>query len=131
MQVPLELHVRGLERSEALEALIREQVDRLHRFAHDIIAVRIAVERPQQHQRTGNPFRVRIEVTIPPNHDLVVAKEPGDHDLHDELDTVVRHAFRAMERQVKETVERRRLEVKRHGEGEAGPAAGTPAAGGD
>jgi cold shock CspA family protein len=72
------------------------------------------VSRPQRHQRAGSPYRVRIRVTMPHHHELVVAKEPGQNDQHDEIRTVLRDAFHAIERQVKETAARRRHDIKNH-----------------
>lgn len=116
MQVPLEKSFQDLSEIEhdRAEQVIRDQVPRLERLADDIIACRIGVSRPQRHQRTGSPYRVRIRVTMPPHHELVVTKEPGQNDQHDEIRTVLRDAFHAMERQVKETAERRRRDVKNH-----------------
>ncbi|MBP7147095.1 MAG: HPF/RaiA family ribosome-associated protein [Acidobacteria bacterium] len=116
MQVPLEISFRGVQHSPELEAFIGEQVQRLHRFAGDIISCRIAVEKRHQHQESGNPFRVRIELKLPPGKDLVVKKRPGDHELHDSLHLVIQNAFKALERQLKKAVEQRRGEIKTHEE---------------
>ena len=116
MQVPLEITFRGLSRTDDIDALLREHVDRLHRFCDDLIHCRVVVEQPQQHQHSGNAYRVRLEVTLPPKKHLVVTKEPGDNDMHAKLRTVLRGAFEAMERQVKDVVEQRRGDVKTHDE---------------
>jgi len=116
MQIPLEVNYRGVERTPSMDEFIRHRVEKLHRFAHDIVRCRVAVEKRNEHQSTGNPYRVRIEVTVPPEHDLVVVKRPGNHEIHDEMHAVVRSAFEAMERRVKDTVERRRGETKVHPE---------------
>jgi cold shock CspA family protein/ribosome-associated translation inhibitor RaiA len=114
MQVPIEANFRDLTESEARHAktFIAEQVARLERMADDLISCRVAVSKPQQHQRTGNPYRVNIRLTLPPGHELVVSREPGDNDFHDQLATVLRDSFHAIERQLKDTVQRRRQEVK-------------------
>ncbi|HVS03591.1 MAG TPA: HPF/RaiA family ribosome-associated protein [Thermoanaerobaculia bacterium] len=116
MQVPLELSFRNVENPDGLEPLIRRRVDKLEKFCDHITSCRVAVERPNQHARSGNPYRVRIDLTVPPGHALVVTKEPGDSDFHDELPTVVRAAFDAAERQLKELVDRQQRDVKTHPE---------------
>jgi cold shock CspA family protein len=113
MDVPLELSFRGVEKTPDLEQLVEREVDKLHR-ASRFTSCRVAVEQPHQHQRTHNPYRVRIEVTMPPGKDLVVTKEPRDSDRYDNVSTVIRKAFDAMERQLKETAEKRRGDVKSH-----------------
>ena len=60
MKVALEITFRGLERTDALEALIREKADSLERVCDHITSCRVAVEVPQQHQRRGRAYHVRI-----------------------------------------------------------------------
>lgn len=116
MQVPLEMTLRDVPHRNEVEDSIRSRVTRLHRFAADIVGCHVTVEQPQRHQRSGSPWRVRIEVHLPPKKYLVVTREPGENDMHTELPTILRHAFEAMERRVKETVRRRRGDVKMHEE---------------
>ncbi|NIV14612.1 MAG: cold shock domain-containing protein [Aliifodinibius sp.] len=60
-----------------------------------------------------------IEIHVPPKHEIVVRREPGEGDLHDPLDSVLRNAFDATRRQLQELVERQRGETKKHPEQEA------------
>ena len=119
MQVPLEMTFRGLERTPHLEEKIRRRVEKLEKFHSRIVACRVAVEKPHEHPSSGNPYRVRIDVTVPPKHEIVVKKEPGDHDLNEELATVLNDAFDATERQLKEVKDRQSGEVKTHEENRA------------
>ena len=114
MDVPLELSFRQVQKTEQLEALIQERAAKLEKFHPRIVSCRIAVEKPQEHPRSGNPYRVRIEVRVPPSHDLVVDKRPQDHAMHDPLDIVLNDTFKSMERQLKELAERQNMEVKHH-----------------
>lgn len=114
IQIPLELTFRGLEPDPQLEDQIRRKSDHLEKFCDHITSCRVAIEKPHEYARSGNPFRVRIDLTVPPGHELVVRKEPGDHELHDNLETVVNSAFQAAERQLKELNQRQRGEVKSH-----------------
>jgi cold shock CspA family protein len=116
MQVPLQLQFRDMDADPRIEEVIRRRVDRLEQRCDDIVSCRVLVARPHEAATSGNPWRVRIEVRIPPGHELVVHKKPDDHDLNDPLETVVNNAFDAVERQVKETVDRRRHDVKTHDE---------------
>jgi cold shock CspA family protein/ribosome-associated translation inhibitor RaiA len=114
MQVPLEVTFRGVQESAALEDLIRKQSAKLERVCDHIIGCRIVVEKPQEHQRSGNPYRVRIDVTVPPGHELVAVRESGEGDSQEQLPTVIRKGFDAMRRQLKKLVEKQRREVKSH-----------------
>ena len=120
MNVPLELTFRGLEKTESIEALIREKAARLERFCDRLSSCRVVVEKPQAHQDRGAGFRVRVDMTVPPGHELVAHRGPTEGDLHEELQHLVRETFAAAERQLKELVERQRREVKRHPDQEVG-----------
>lgn len=116
MKVPPQIEFRDVNRTPRLEQLIKEKIARLEKFCDHITSCRVAVERPHQHESGGNPYRIRIDITVPPGHEIVVTKKPGDHDLHDDLKTVINHSFRAAERQLKELTDRQQAEVKKHEE---------------
>lgn len=119
-QIPLEVSFRGVERTHAIERLIDEQAEKLEHVCDHIISIRVTVEKPQEHQRNGNPFRVRVIARVPPGHELVAARDPTERDLHDPLDKVVRETFHALGRQVKEVNQRQKGAVKRHPAQEVG-----------
>lgn len=114
MNVPLELSFRNDTRSSEIEDLVRARVDRLERFNDHISSCRVAVEAPQQHMDSGSRYRVRVDVTVPPGHELVARREPGDGSIQDNLQQVVRDVFTDMERQVKELNERQHGHEKTH-----------------
>lgn len=106
MQVPLELSARAIELDSAMEADLRRRAAKLERYYDRITSCRIAVERPTgNHHNEGGPYRVRIDITVP-GSELVASKEGED------LNTTVRDAFKAAERQVEEFSQRRRGDVK-------------------
>lgn len=120
MQIPLEVSFRGVEKTHAVERLIGEQAAKLEQVCDHIVSVRVTVEKPQEHQRNGNPYRVRVIARIPPGHELVAARDPVERDLHDPLDKVIRETFHALGRQVKEVNERQKGLMKRHPAQETG-----------
>ena len=116
MNVPLEITFRGIENTPDTDALIRNKAAKLDRMCDHITSCRIAVEVPQKHQDRGNPFRVRIQLRVPPGHELVVKKESSQGDLHDPLSKVIAQAFDSMARQLRELMEKQQGDVKRHQE---------------
>jgi len=114
MRVPLELSCVNITKTGALEKLVLREADKLGRVCAHMISCRVSIERPQKHQRTGNPYRVRVNVRVPPGHDLVSKREAGEGGIHEELATVVRKAFRGMQRQLKGLTEKQRGDVKTH-----------------
>ena len=116
MQLPLEISYRGVEKSDEIENLIRTKAARLDKFCDHISRCDVAVEKPNHAQREGNPFRVRIDVTVPPGHELVADEKQSEHEMHEPLTKIINDAFKTMERQLKDRVERQRHEVKTHAE---------------
>ncbi|MBD3246150.1 MAG: HPF/RaiA family ribosome-associated protein [Candidatus Omnitrophica bacterium] len=118
MQVPLELSFRGVEDTQILEDEVRAGVARLERVCDHIISCKVAVEKTQMHQERGNPFRIRIDLTVPPGHEIAVRKEPSRGNLHEPLLAVLHDAFDAVRRQLQELVEKQHGRVKTHPEQE-------------
>lgn len=110
MQLPVGISYRGVEKSDQLEEFIRNKAARLDRFCDHISRCDIVVEHPNHSQHSGNPFRVRIDVTVPPGHELVAEEKQGAHEMHEPLSKVINDAFKAMEGQLKTLVEKQRHE---------------------
>jgi len=119
MQVPLEISFKGIVNTVEIENLIRSKVTKLERVCSYITSCRVAVEKRQEHQRVGNPYRVRIDMTVPPGHELVVRREPTEGDMHDPLEVVLKRAFDAAVRRLQKLVNLQQGDVKTHPEQQA------------
>src|SRR5512146_2551825 len=116
MQIPLEIKFQDVDRSEWSEAFIARQAERLEHYADYIISCRVTVSQPHRHQHSGRPWRVRAEVTVPPGHVLDAVAEPPEVPTTVELRTVIRDAFKAMEKQLLRLKQIQHGEVKTHEE---------------
>jgi len=116
MQLPVEISYRGVEKTDDLDTLIRTKAAKLDRFCDHISRCDVAIEQPNQTQRAGNPFRVRIDLTVPPGHELIADERQTEHEMHEPLTKIINDAFKAIERQLIELKERQRHEVKTHAE---------------
>jgi cold shock CspA family protein len=116
MQVPLELTLRDVPGRARLLPLVERNAAKLERVAGGIVRCRVAIEQPQRHQRSGSPYRVRIDLTLPPGKEVVVRREPGEGSLHDPVETVVLDAFKAARRQLARIAEIRRGDRRRPAE---------------
>lgn len=101
MKQPLEITYRNVTKSDAIETLIHEKAAKLDRLHDSIISCRVSVEQPQEYQKSGNQFRVRIDLRLPPGKELVTRRESGKGEMHEGLRKVITDAFHAMERQLK------------------------------
>ncbi|HEV8239865.1 MAG TPA: HPF/RaiA family ribosome-associated protein [Thermoanaerobaculia bacterium] len=103
-------------RHAEIEERIRQRAEKLERYCDHIMSCRVAVEQPHRTEASGNPYSVRIDLTVPPGHELVVRKDSGGNDGQSDVLAVVNGAFEAAERQLKALVEKQRGEVKTHEE---------------
>ena len=85
MQIPLEISYRDVNKTDELEDLIREKINKLEKICDYITSCRIAVEKPQKNLNYGSPYRIRIDLRIPPGHEIVIKREPGEGNMGDPL----------------------------------------------
>ena len=94
MAVQLQITVREMPHSEALEAEIRRKAAGLERLHPRIIAIRATVEAPHHHKRNGNPFSVNLDIRVP-GGEIVV-----NRDHAEDAYVAMRDAFQAARRQL-------------------------------
>jgi cold shock CspA family protein len=114
MQKPLELSFRGVKHTQELDKLIRSEVAKLERVCSYIIGCKVAVEKVQQSQHKGNPFRVRVDVTVPHGHEIVARNKYSKGQVDRPLTTVIHETFDNERDQLKELVQRQHHNVKEH-----------------
>ena len=100
MQIPLQITFHGMERSDAIEAKIREKAAKLDRFHSRLTSCRVVVEVPHRHHHKGKLFSVRIDMTVP-GGELVVNRDSSDHS-HEDVYVAIRDAFNAAIRQLED-----------------------------
>ena len=114
MQLPLEITYRGVEKTDEIDHFVRDKAARLDKFCDHISRCDVIIEHPNHAQHSGNPYHVRIDLTVPPHHELVVNEKPVQHEMHEPLTKVINGAFKSMERQLKDLVDRQQANVKTH-----------------
>lgn len=114
MNVPLELSFDISLPKGPYKELVQERAAKLDKLCDYLSSCRVAIEERQKHMESGNPYRVRIDLTVPPGHELVARSEPGEGKMHDDLAVVINRTFDAAERRLKKLMEKQRGEVKKH-----------------
>ena len=117
MKMPLQIVVRNLAHSDALEARIRESIAKLEGIHPRIVSCRVTVEESHRHHQQGRQFQVRIDARVP-GKELVAS-----HDHHEDVYVALRDATLAMRRQLEDAVSTARGEIKAH----STPRPGNPA----
>ena len=110
MELPIKITYRGVEKSDNIDALVLDYAERLERFCDHINRCDVAIEQTNHTHQKGNPFRCRIDVTVRPRHELVADEQQKDNGSHEPLKKVIHDAFKTMERQLRDLVEKQRRE---------------------
>lgn len=108
MQIPLQITIRGIEHSDALETHIRNKANKLDEFFDHIMSCRVVVEVPHKHHHQGKQFNVRLDIGVP-GGEIVV-----NRDHAEDIYVALRDAFDAAKRQVEDYARKIRGDVKTH-----------------
>lgn len=109
MEVPLQITMRNVPHSDALEARIRESAAKLELFHPRITSCRVTIDQPERHHHQGRQFGVRIDVRAP-GHEEVVSTLKHHEDVY----VALRDAFDSARRQLEDVVREARGDVKVH-----------------
>ncbi len=106
--LPVQITIRDMQGSDALEEHIRSKAVKLKQFYNHIISCRIVVEFEQKHKHRGKLFNVRIDVMVPGKE--LVSTRKIDEDLY----IAIREAMSAITRQLDNHSHKRHGRVKTH-----------------
>lgn len=134
MILPVQTTYRNAPHTDVLDALVREEADKLDRFFQGIVSCRVLVEQAHRHHLRGAAFHVRIELGVP-GEELVISSDPDvrkevtdDPDelpprfskssevdaAHKDAELAVRDAFRKAARRLQDYARRKTGAVKIH-----------------
>jgi ribosomal subunit interface protein len=108
MQIPLQITVRDMDRSAALDTAIEDHAAKLEQFHSRITRCRVTVEQLRRHHQQGRHFAVKIELRLPGRE--IVATRDHDEDVY----IAMRDAFDSARRQLEEAARELRGDVKTH-----------------
>ena len=94
MQIPLQITLRNIAHSDAVEAAIRKRVDKLDRYHKHIVSCRVVVEIPSRHKQQGKEFVVLLDIKVPGGAIVI------NHDHNEDLYAALREAFHAAQRRL-------------------------------
>ena len=113
MKLPLQITLRDMEPSDAIEADIRKRAERLDKFRNEIMSCRVVVEARHHHHHKGKLYHVRLDITVPEN-EIVISRERDLHHAHEDVHVAIRDAFDSARRKLEDHTRRRRDQVKTH-----------------
>lgn len=106
--LPVQITVRDIPNSSALEDHIRKKAQKLNQYYQRINSCRIVITLPQKHKHQGKLYSVCIDLTVP-GKELVV-----NHKLDEDIYIAIRDAFHALQRQLESYARKQRGNVKSH-----------------
>ena len=137
MEIPVKITFRNMPPSKAIEANIKEKVDKLDSLYDGIMSCRVIVEAPHRHHHKGKAYQVRIDMTVPGDeivinrapkrleaarsahpeeleNGLAESHEPSKHGAHEDAYVAIRDAFNAAGRKLQDHARRKQGKVKIH-----------------
>jgi cold shock CspA family protein len=128
---PLQVSFLHTQAYDPAEEWVRGAVAKLDSICPTIINCRVVIEMPHREREWGNPYQVRIDISVP-GKELVVMHDPDLHstaqhlrlerktkrlevkDSHKNLHSAIHDAFKAARRKLQDYLRVRRREVKTH-----------------
>lgn len=114
MQVPLQVVFEHVAHSDAIEAAVRKEAQKLERFFDRIISARVVVDRPQHRHQKGDTYNIRIHIALPAGKHIDVTREPSADGRHEDAYVTIRDAFDAAARQLQDQARILNGAVKAH-----------------
>ncbi|MGQ9426629.1 HPF/RaiA family ribosome-associated protein [Gilvimarinus sp. F26214L] len=113
MRPPLQITWHEIPQSDALEADIRSRTEKLSQYHDKIINCHVVVSAPHRQHRRGNHYSLRIIINVP-GKEIVVTRDPGDNNAHEDMYVTIRDAFNAARRQLQDYARVQQGDVKEH-----------------
>jgi len=131
MKLPIDIRFRNVDRPAHVEEWVREMTKGLDKFYGSIMRCRVMVELPHRHRVQGNPYHVRIDLTVP-GEEIVVKHQPSLYTTmrqtdrlqekkqlevevaHKDMYLALNDAFKIAGRRLQDYVRRRRGQTKIH-----------------
>lgn len=102
METPPEITFEHMNPSEEERAHVLDRVAKLERYCDHITTCSVAVGVEQREADTGDFYRARVRVHVPPNHEIVAEHAPSGVKRQVALRQAVNDAFDMAERQLRD-----------------------------
>lgn len=112
METPLRITFQNTPSSDAIRALIEEQVAHLDRIFERITACEVHFRLPDGNHRNGGLYEVRIHLMLPGGVSIDVDRTPGLDERFSDPQFAVADAFRRARRRLQDQAKLLRNEVK-------------------
>jgi ribosomal subunit interface protein len=101
----LEIQANGVIVTPEADAYLRERIEQLRHFYNRIASVRVVLDAPEGHHRTGGPYQVDVHAEVP-GRDIHVTRQRSSN-----LHVAIAAAFDAAQRQLEDHARKQRGDV--------------------
>jgi hypothetical protein len=106
MPAPVQITFEGISHSDAIEGYIRNEMDNLHDVDAWVTSASVAVTPPRAKHFSGDPYRLRVRLTVEGGPDINVNHDPGAGRRHDAMQIAVRDTFRIVRRRLELAIQK-------------------------
>ncbi len=103
----IQITFEGVRQSDAIEGYIRGEIENLSDAGARVISSTIVVTQPRAKHFSGDPYRLRVRLTVEGGSDINVSHDPGAGNRHDAMQIAVRDTFRIVRRRLEDGLRRR------------------------
>ena len=109
----IEITFSGTPHSSAVEATIREKIEKLSEIFTAIISCHVVVRAAHHAHHSRNVYHVLIDIHVP-GKEIIASRDNHSEDAHEDVYVAVRDAFNATRRQLDDYTQIHRGDVKTH-----------------
>ena len=102
-----QISFEGVGHSDIIEGYIRNELENLRDVEVHITSSTIVVTPPRAKHFSGDPYRLRVRLTVAGGPDINVNHDPGAGRRHDAMQIAVRDTFRIVRRRLEDAIRRR------------------------
>ena len=103
----IQITFEGVGHSDVIEGYIRNELENLRDVEAHITSSTIVVTQPRAKHFSGDPYRLRVRLTMAGGPDINVNHDPGAGRRHDAMQIAVRDTFRIIRRRLEDAIRRR------------------------
>ena len=103
----IQITFEGVQHSDVIEGYIRSELENLRDVEAHITSSTIVVTQPRAKHFSGDPYRLRVRLTVAGGPDINVNHDPGAGRRHDAMQIAVRDTFRIVRRRLEDAISRR------------------------
>ncbi|MGO9484332.1 MAG: hypothetical protein ACLPX9_07080 [Rhodomicrobium sp.] len=107
MHPAIHISFEGVGHSDAIESFIRSEMENLGDAGASITSSTIVLVPPRAKHFTGDPYRLRVRLTVEGAPDINVNHDPGPGMRHDAMQIAVRDTFRIVRRRLEDAIRKR------------------------